>query len=163
MPRIAKHVRSNLIAYLALFVALGGTSYAALNLPAGSVGTKQLRNGAVTPPKIDGKLIGGTVRAWAHVSAAGREVAGSWIQDAHVIKGGTGVYGIELDDAHVRGCGATASVVADSHAANAYAPGSAVASVVVPANKRFPVGVAVQTNDTAGQAAPLPFLVEVLC
>lgn len=41
-----------LVAYLALFVALGGSAYAAANLPANSVGTRQLRNGAVTLAKM---------------------------------------------------------------------------------------------------------------
>lgn len=45
-------IRKNLIAYLALFIALGGTSYAATQLPAHSVGTRQLRNGAVTDAKV---------------------------------------------------------------------------------------------------------------
>jgi hypothetical protein len=39
---------ANVTVTIALFVALGGTSYAAFSLPAGSVGTKQLKNGAVT-------------------------------------------------------------------------------------------------------------------
>lgn len=43
---------ANVVATLALFVALGGVSYAALSLPAGSVGTAQLRRGAVTTPKL---------------------------------------------------------------------------------------------------------------
>jgi hypothetical protein len=77
MRRILEHVRHNLIAYLALFVALGGTGYAAVNLPAGSVGTRQLRNGAVTARKLDGKSIGGYVLAWAHVGAGGRAESGS--------------------------------------------------------------------------------------
>ena len=42
----------NMIALIALFVALGGTAYAATALPAGSVGTKQLKNAAVTSSKI---------------------------------------------------------------------------------------------------------------
>jgi len=48
------HLRRNLVAYLALFVALGGTSYAAADrlLPANSVGTRQLRDHAVTKKKI---------------------------------------------------------------------------------------------------------------
>ncbi len=46
------YIRSNAIALVALFVALGGTSYAALTLPKNSVGTKQLRNGAVTAAKV---------------------------------------------------------------------------------------------------------------
>jgi hypothetical protein len=41
-----------LVALLALFVALGGSSYAALQLPRASVGTKQLKNGAVTSQKV---------------------------------------------------------------------------------------------------------------
>ncbi len=37
---------------LATFIALGGTAYAASSLPANSVGTRQLRRGAVTLTKI---------------------------------------------------------------------------------------------------------------
>jgi hypothetical protein len=40
------------VALLALFVALGGTSYAVFSLPKSSVGTKQLKNGAVTARKV---------------------------------------------------------------------------------------------------------------
>lgn len=43
---------SNLMATVAVFVALGGISYAAVRLPANSVGTKQLRSKAVTLKKI---------------------------------------------------------------------------------------------------------------
>jgi hypothetical protein len=39
-------------ATLALVVALGGGAYAAVSLPAGSVGTQQLRDGAVTPSRL---------------------------------------------------------------------------------------------------------------
>ena len=35
MRGILTHLRGNAVAYIALFVALGGTSYAAINLPAG--------------------------------------------------------------------------------------------------------------------------------
>ncbi len=41
MTRILSHLKSNAVAYLALFVALSGTSYAASRLPAGSVGTRR--------------------------------------------------------------------------------------------------------------------------
>jgi len=40
------------ISLIALFVALGGTSYAAIHLPRNSVGTKQLKKNAVTTRKI---------------------------------------------------------------------------------------------------------------
>lgn len=41
-----------IISLTALIVALGGTSYAAINLPPNSVGTTQLRSGAVTTKKL---------------------------------------------------------------------------------------------------------------
>ena len=50
--RLRSHLLGNAVAYAALFVALGGTSYAAVSLPAASVGTTQLRNGAVTGLKL---------------------------------------------------------------------------------------------------------------
>ena len=37
---------------VALTVALGGTSYAAIKLPANSVGTKQIKTAAVTGEKV---------------------------------------------------------------------------------------------------------------
>jgi hypothetical protein len=77
MRRLLNHGRHNVIAYLALFVALGGTTYAATALPAGSVGSTQLRNGAVTPAKLNGHLIGGYVRAWAVTDTNNRLVASS--------------------------------------------------------------------------------------
>ncbi|HKZ14699.1 MAG TPA: hypothetical protein VJL81_12730 [Solirubrobacterales bacterium] len=43
---------ANVIACLALFVALGGVGYAATSLPANVVGAKQIRKGAVTPAKL---------------------------------------------------------------------------------------------------------------
>jgi hypothetical protein len=48
-----------IVACIALTVALGGTSYAAIRLPAGSVGTKQLKRGAVTGVKVKGNALGG--------------------------------------------------------------------------------------------------------
>jgi hypothetical protein len=45
---VLDHLRSNTVAYLALFVALGGTSWAATQLPKDSVGSKQLKKDAVT-------------------------------------------------------------------------------------------------------------------
>jgi hypothetical protein len=44
--------RENVLAVFALVMALAGTSYAAGALPAGSVGTPQLRSGAVTGVKL---------------------------------------------------------------------------------------------------------------
>ncbi|HEY4097628.1 MAG TPA: hypothetical protein VGM33_19040 [Baekduia sp.] len=52
MPQALRHLRRNAVAYLALFVALGGTSYAATALPRNSVGASQLKAGAVTSAKV---------------------------------------------------------------------------------------------------------------
>jgi len=43
---------ANLTAATALFIALGGTSYAAMSIPQNSVGTTQLRSSAVTSAKV---------------------------------------------------------------------------------------------------------------
>jgi hypothetical protein len=50
--RITSHLRGNAVAYVALFAALGGTSYAAIQLAPGSVTSKALANGAVTHSKL---------------------------------------------------------------------------------------------------------------
>jgi Collagen triple helix repeat (20 copies) len=59
MFRHARHrfTSAHAIALLALFVALGGVSYAATSLPANSVGSKQLRSAAVTPSKVNRNTI----------------------------------------------------------------------------------------------------------
>ncbi|HET7120282.1 MAG TPA: hypothetical protein VFI17_03400 [Solirubrobacterales bacterium] len=50
---------SNVIACIALFVALGGAAVAATSLPKNSVGTRQLKKAAVTSAKVkDGSLKG---------------------------------------------------------------------------------------------------------
>lgn len=43
-----KYTRQNAVAFLALFVALSGTAFAAASLPKNSVGTKQIKKSAVT-------------------------------------------------------------------------------------------------------------------
>jgi hypothetical protein len=75
MNRIVRHLRGNAVAYLALFVALGGTSYAAISIPANSVGTRQLKNHSVTPIKLDPSKIGASVRAWAVIQGGTKVIA----------------------------------------------------------------------------------------
>ncbi len=43
---------ANVVATIALFISLGGASYAVVTLPAHSVGSRQLRRGAVTPSAL---------------------------------------------------------------------------------------------------------------
>lgn len=53
-----KNHLSTILSGLALFVALGGTSYAAFALPRASVGTRELQRGAVTSAKIADGTVG---------------------------------------------------------------------------------------------------------
>src|SRR4051794_41935442 len=48
---------ANVVATLALFIALGGTSYAALKLPKNSVGSTQIKTGAVHTGEIANRTI----------------------------------------------------------------------------------------------------------
>jgi hypothetical protein len=63
--RAAKRLRmpspAMVVALIALAVALGGTSYAAVSLPANSVGTLQLKKGAVTNTKVKAHSLTGVV------------------------------------------------------------------------------------------------------
>lgn len=49
---------ANVASSLALFIALGGVSYAAVTLPNNSVGSKQLRKNAVTATKVKNGSLG---------------------------------------------------------------------------------------------------------
>ncbi len=61
--RIGRPSPALVISIIALVVAMSGTGYAALNLPANSVGTKQLRKGAVTGAKVkNGAITGAKVK-----------------------------------------------------------------------------------------------------
>jgi hypothetical protein len=97
MKRLVHSLRSQSIGVLALFIALGGTGYAAISIPRNSVGTPQLRNGAVTanklanksitPSKLNPTLIGASVRAWAEITPSGQVTASS--EPAHTISWNT--------------------------------------------------------------------------
>jgi hypothetical protein len=54
-----KFTYANVMATVAVFLALGGASYAAFKLPKNSVGTRQIKNGAITGAKIKNGAVGG--------------------------------------------------------------------------------------------------------
>jgi hypothetical protein len=55
----SKLTYANVMATIAVFIALGGASYAAIKLPKNSVGAKQLKQGAVTGAKIKNEAVTG--------------------------------------------------------------------------------------------------------
>ncbi len=93
MKRLAATLTyANVMATVALFIALGGGAYAATELPRNSVGTKQLSQGAVTPSKLSA----GARRALiGHPGAAGAagDVGPSGIQGLQGLQGDPGKQG----------------------------------------------------------------------
>ena len=169
---------ANVVATLALFVALGGTSYAALKLPRNSVGSAQLRTGAVRSSDVRDQSLGirdfsrstrralkgeqgpagapgppGTaaIRHFAAVSATGGLVRGDATSGGRAGAAGTYVVGFAEG---VSGCAYSATVgTTDASAAPA-----GRATVNDQAGK-----VGVQTFDAAGNAVDLPFHLVVAC
>jgi hypothetical protein len=113
---------ANVLSVIALFVALGGASYAAVTLPKDSVGPRQIKKGAVTTSKISratratlkgnrgpGGSIGatgatgpqgpagiqgdpGTAKAFALISSSGTVSLSQGITNVNVSRIGTGSY-----------------------------------------------------------------------
>ncbi len=176
MHRLLAHIRSNLVGWVALFVALGGTSYAAISIPRGSVGAPQLKNHAITPVKLNPADIGGNVRAWAIVGADGRLIAGSGKPVVTTTAVAPGEYGIRWSTVLPRNCATVANIDQRS---------SATETVQLPGGSQQVVGgyvsqvesrttnraskprlvstTALVTLNQAGQPTPLAFDVAVIC
>lgn len=87
MKRLSQHLRSNIVAYLALFVALGGTSYAAAGVPVGSAarsGNSRAARHAKPRP------VAAVVREWAVVGASGRLLGFGPVRPRYVRANGEG-------------------------------------------------------------------------
>lgn len=82
MLKALRHVRANAVAYVALFVALGGTSYAAVSLPRNSVGSAQLKRNAVASTDIRaGAVTSSKIRTNA---VTGAKVAANTLKGADI-------------------------------------------------------------------------------
>lgn len=169
---------ANVVATMALFIALGGSSYAAIKLPKNSIGTNQIKTGAVHTSEIRDRTIrlqdistsaraslrgqigpqgpqgpagAAAIKHFASVSSAGgflRGDAKSGGRDSAI-----GAYVIGFADS-VSGCAYTATL------------GTTDASTALPG--RITVNdhagsVGVQTYDAAGNPADLPFHLIVAC
>jgi len=121
---ILRFLRGNTIALLALFVALGGTTYAATALPRNSVGPKQLKKNAVSNPKLKNGAV------------TGAKVADNSIRGADVLESSLGQ--VPLAANATQAVNATTAVTATSaasatnaaHATNADQLGGAPRSAV---------------------------------
>ncbi|MGH2870065.1 MAG: hypothetical protein ACRDNK_21155 [Solirubrobacteraceae bacterium] len=87
MTKILASARSNILAVIAIFVALGGTSYAAFAIPTNSVGSRQLKNHSIGPVKLDRSTIAGYVRDWITIDSTGTIVGSR--PHAHLLNWGT--------------------------------------------------------------------------
>jgi hypothetical protein len=164
MPALIQHIRRNAVGYLALFVALGGTGYAAANLPRASVGARQIKNHAITPSKFDPEFINGSVRAWAVVRPDGTIVRGGGKP-----KGGktatSGVYALTWGVRLNHGCATIATVDGGSvrGARGHFIAGPVTASSMTKGAGRFRNITFVDTLDQSGKLIPLGFSVAVIC
>jgi hypothetical protein len=170
---------ANVTASLALFVALGGTSYAAIKLPRNSVGSAQIRSRAVGGSEIrngairSADIYPGTRRAlrgaqgapgaqglpgpaagkyFAAVSANGSFVRGNATSGGHPAVG-SGSYSVGFAQ-NVSAC-AFSATVGTTDASN---PGPGRVTVRDDGGR-----VGVQTYDAAGTPADLPFHLVVAC
>jgi hypothetical protein len=175
--RIIAHLRSNLVGWLALFVALGGTGYAAISIPRNSVGAAQIRNRSITPAKFNPKSIGGSVRAWAIVSSAGKVLAGSGRPHVSFVSSSPALFDITWSVHFPVRCATVANIDANSPATETIPisiPGggtgtesiaagyvSAVGSETGPTSRHS--GTILTTFNQNGQPTALGFDVAVIC
>jgi hypothetical protein len=183
----ARMTYANVMATIAVFVALGGSSYAAIKLPRNSVGASQIRSGAVRSSEIKDRsirtsdlatsarsLLRGQTGAQGPAGAQGatgpQGPAGPtyW---AAVDSGGGRARGTATQSNHdpdtgvyhlrfardVSSCGAAVSL--------ASVPGGAVADP--PAGRATvspePGGILIRTYDVDGSVRDLPFNVVIAC
>ena len=172
---------ANVIATLALFVALGGSSYAALKLPRNSVSSQQIRTGAVASSEVKDRSLqlqdisnptraslagkqgppgaqgpagqpgAPATRFFAAVAAGGQLLRGNATSGGHGVNPGT--YDVAFAQA-VSACVFSATL------------GSTDGSDVPPGRitvTEVSGKVAVKTFDAAGNPADLPFHLVVAC
>jgi hypothetical protein len=179
MRELGSYLKSNALGAIAIFIALGGTGYAAANLPRGSVGTAALRNHSVTPVKL-GNGIAGSVRTWAVITPTGKVVASRGKPNVSVPGGPapTGFYIIDWGVPVPKTC----ATVANIDVRGATGPTETVTTPVFPganviagyASQVSTIGgsdrsrattpvTSLATFNQAGQLTPLPFDVAVIC
>jgi hypothetical protein len=157
LSMLMHHLRQHVIACLALVcsvLSLAGASYAALELPAGSVGARQLKNHAITPVKFDPAGIGGSVRHWAQVDAEGRVITGSG--HARAARGGNQIE-VNWGDKFSARCVALATVRGHGDAS------VGAVEAFIEQQGVHPTVAIITGSNAAGQPVAQPFYVAVIC
>ena len=157
----ARFTYANVMATVAVFIALGGGAYAAVKLPANSVGSKQLKKSAVTSAKIaknavvsskvkDGSLLATDFAAGQLPAGAQGPKGDTGAAGAAGAKGDTGAAGSALAFARVAGDGTldaanSKAVTVASH------PGIGVYCLVAPADSK---NIVASVDPGSGTALP---------
>ena len=147
MKRFLTHLRSNVVAYIALFVALGGTSYAAVSVA----------NHSLVPKNFNPRYIGGYVRAWASVDSKGHVLASGGGVKAGLDPFIEGHYLISWGPRPSTRCAAAATVGVQQSLTLGYLVAQAYTT------RGRGQQTLVQTYNSQGQLSPLPFTVMLLC
>ena len=172
---------ANVMATIAVFIALGGSSYAALHLPRNSVGTKQIRtgavrssdvrNGALQPKDFSAKArqaLAGAAGPQGPAGPAGPAGPGAVKYFASVLPTGRMVRGNATSGGRATDPGTYVIGFADSVSSCSY-----FATLGTTDSSKAPAGritvsdaegrVGVQTYDASGNPADEPFHLFVAC
>ncbi len=163
ISRLIHHANRHSIAYLALvcsLLALAGASYAAIHIPNGSVGERQIKNRVIDPVKWDPTYVTSFVRRWAHVDTTGKLLNASPLAQAATV-GSTGNYDVTWGDAFNGNCMPITTVESRTPSTGSPNAGFANANVIVQPNNATLVHVS--TYDVTGRPAAEPFFLAIVC
>jgi hypothetical protein len=173
---------ANITATLALFIALGGTGYAAITLPNNSVTSKQIRRGAVRSSEIRNKAIRlsdissktraslrgqqgpqgpagmSATRIFGTVPSGGGIVNGTLDPTGGTHNGGSNVYELKANQ-DVSRCAYSATLAAVQAGPTLEEPPAGRITVASAGGDR----VRVKTYDAAGNPTPAPFHLIIAC
>jgi hypothetical protein len=174
MRALLDHLHRHAVGYVALFVAIGGTGYAATSLPRGSVGARQIKNHSITPSKFSQRFITGNVRAWAVVGSDGHVFAGggkpqvqasSAIPGSYLVTWGVNIKTDCAADATINfgHSPTTESIPIPGNPSVPFTAGYAVAENFHGGHGRFNNGTTIDTFNQRGAVTPLGFDLAITC
>jgi hypothetical protein len=89
--RLLHHLRRNSVAYLALFLALGGTSYATWLAPANWVNSAAIIDGQVTTPDLASNAVAADENCSVYIGCWGsKEIANGAVASSEIARGAVG-------------------------------------------------------------------------